>query len=640
MRVDLEKYLILGPEEQRRFFFKEAQQVGIIHFIDPNPAAIKEIPPEIHEIIAAIKVLRGLPPMEQDETKEYALASGLATKILHIHQEHQRLGELERVVNLEIARVEAFGNFSHEDISFIEHVSHRFIQFFVAKGGTSEREDLPEQLIFLTNEHGLDYFMSISKEPLQWEGLSEMRLDKNVKELNKELIHIKNEAHELEQRLKEYAKYNDLLHQSLLFKLNTYHLHSTAEYSLKTLEGHLFAVTGWVPTDKIDQLLLLADQTGMHVEQIAVEPHETVPTFLENKGIERIGEDLVSIYDTPSPSDKDPSLWILIFFATFFAMIVGDAGYGLIFLLVAFYIRYKYTHLKGLGYRVWQLVLILGAACVVWGILTASYFGVHLDVKNPLRKVSLISWLVEKKAEYHFNHRDDVYQEFVKEFPQSKQAKTAQEFLHSASTVKEGKVEYPMYFKFYDNVLFEIALMIGVIHIILSLLRYLGRNWAALGWVIFMLGAYLYAPHYLNATSIIHFGFGIPKSETLDGLYLMIGGISIAFILGLIQHRLKGLLEPMTVIQIFADTMSYLRIYALSLAGAMVSATINEFAGGAIFVLGALLFIIGHITNIALSIMGGVIHGLRLNFLEWYHYSFEGGGKKFNPLRLLEKDKE
>ena len=120
----------------------------------------------------------------------------------------------------------------------------------------------------------------------------------------------------------------------------------------------------------------------------------------------------------------------------------------------------------------------------------------------------------------------------------------------------------------------------------------------------------------------------------------MAGGLGLAFALSLIQHRLKGLLEPMTVIQIFADTMSYLRIYALSLAGAMVSATINEFAGAAIFVVGALLFVIGHITNIALSIMGGVIHGLRLNFLEWYHYSFEGGGKKFNPLRFLDKDKE
>lgn len=640
MRVDLEKFLIVGSEQDRRSFFTEAQKVGIIHFIDPNPSAVKELPQEIHDMIAAIKVLRGLPPMEQDETREYALAEGIVNKILQLHQEGIRLMESERVTLLDIARVEAFGDFSHEDIAFIEKEGKCVIQFFVAKSGSADREDLPDELLFLNRDYGLDYFMAVNKEPVQYEGFSEMRIDKTVSELKKQLALIKQEQHDLEQRLKNYSKYNDFLHRALAYKLNTYHLHSAENYSTTPLDGYLFAVTGWAPIDKVEDLKLLADKTNMHIEQVAIEPNETIPTYLENQGYNRIGEDLVNIYDTPSHTDKDPSFWIITCFATFFAMIVGDAGYGLIFLLVAFYIRYKFTNLKGLGYRVWKLILILGAACIIWGMLTASYFGFQLDVKNPLRKVSLISWLVEKKAEYHFNHRDEVYDAFVKEFPKLKDAKTPEEFLNNATVVKAGKVEHPMYFKFYDNILFEIALLVGVIHISISLLRYLRRNWAAIGWVIFIVGAYLYVPRYLHTVSIIHFAFGVPRSIANDGFYLMIGGVCIAFILGLIQHRLKGLLEPMTVIQIFADTMSYLRIYALSLAGAMVSATINEFAGATIFVLGAVLFLIGHVTNIALSIMGGVIHGLRLNFLEWYHYSFEGGGKKFNPLRLLEKDKE
>lgn len=640
MRVDLAKFLMVGAEEDHRFFFEEAQKKAIIHFIDPNPSGVKEYPPEIHDIVSAIKILRGLPPMEQDETREYILADGLVNKILQLHQELQKLAEAERVTNLEIARVEAFGDFSHEDIAYIEREGHRVIQFFVAKSGTAEREDLPEELIFLNSDHGLEYFMAINKEPVQYEGFSEMRIDHTVSELKNHLASIIKDAHDIDHRLKDYAKYNDFLHHALVFKLNTYHLRSAENYSSKPLDGYLFAVTGWVPVDKVKELMKLAEKTDVYVEQVAVESGETIPTYLENEGYDRIGEDLVGIYDTPSHTDKDPSFWVLTCFATFFAMIVGDAAYGLIFLLIALYIRYKFTNLKGLGYRVWQLTLILGFACIVWGALTASYFGVQLDIKNPLRKISLIHWLVEKKAEYHFSHRDDVYDAFVKEFPNLKNAKTPEEFLQNATVVKEGKVEHPMYFKFYDNILFEIALMVGVIHIIISLLRYIDRNWSAIGWVIFIIGAYLYVPHYLNVTSIIHFAFGIPKSVAEDGLYLVVGGISLAFILGLIQHRLKGLLEPMTVIQIFADAMSYLRIYALALAGAMVSATINDFAGASIFVVGALLFIIGHITNIALSIMGGVIHGLRLNFLEWYHYSFEGGGKKFNPLRFLDKDKD
>ncbi len=49
---------------------------------------------------------------------------------------------------------------------------------------------------------------------------------------------------------------------------------------------------------------------------------------------------------------------------------------------------------------------------------------------------------------------------------------------------------------------------------------------------------------------------------------------------------------------------------------------------------GFVIILIGHIVNLGLCIQAGVIHGLRLNFLEWYHYSFEGGGRAFNPLRL------
>ncbi|MBI3900851.1 MAG: V-type ATP synthase subunit I, partial [Chlamydiia bacterium] len=92
------------------------------------------------------------------------------------------------------------------------------------------------------------------------------------------------------------------------------------------------------------------------------------------------------------------------------------------------------------------------------------------------------------------------------------------------------------------------------------------------------------------------------------------------------------------VIQVFADVMSYLRIYALSLAGMIMAATFNRIAASAPFFLGILVILAGHALNLVLALMGGVIHGLRLNFIEWYHYSFEGGGRKFNPLSLLKID--
>ena len=114
-------------------------------------------------------------------------------------------------------------------------------------------------------------------------------------------------------------------------------------------------------------------------------------------------------------------------------------------------------------------------------------------------------------------------------------------------------------------------------------------------------------------------------------------GIALAMILSIIQHRLKGMLEFTVVIQIFCDILSYLRLYALGLAGMMMAITFNDMAHMAGVVFGTLIIIVGHTINMGMGIMGGVIHGLRLNFLEWYHYSFEGGGRRFKPLKLYRK---
>ena len=118
------------------------------------------------------------------------------------------------------------------------------------------------------------------------------------------------------------------------------------------------------------------------------------------------------------------------------------------------------------------------------------------------------------------------------------------------------------------------------------------------------------------------------------GLQLIAVGIPSAFVLAIFKNGLLGLTEVMKLIQVFSDVLSYLRLYALGLSGSIVSATINDVAASLPFLLAIVLMAIGHLLNMALGIMGGVIHGLRLNFLEWYHYSFEGGGKRFRPLEI------
>lgn len=638
MRIDVKKFLFIGHEEDKENFFENAQEAGIVHFINTSAVSLKDIPPEVQHVTAAIKVLRGLPPREQEENFALLDSDSLSEKILNLQHENEKVQEELRVLNLEKSRIEIFGNFSLEDVAYVEREGHRKIQFFCARPNLFQETEQPEELVYVGSDHGLDYYVAINPTPVVYEKMIEIKIERPLGMVNKRIKEAEREHLALERELKQYAKYNDFLHAALIDKLNYYNLNSAQNYVQYAMDGAIFAVEGWVPGNKVSQLETLVEPKHIYCEEIAVEPTDAVPTYLENTGFHKLGEDLVHIYDTPSASDTDPSAWVLFCFTLFFAFIIQDAGYGLIFLALALFLRYKYPHLKGTAKRVLSLFTVLSVGCIIWGVLMSSYFGIQIDPNNPLRKLSLIQWLAEKRAAYSMNHHDETYQSWIEKYPALANVTDPHELV---SYIPPNAPEHgpPILNRLTDNVMFELALFIGIVHLMISFLRYSRRHWQNFGWVAFLLGAYLYFPYYLNVPSLLNTVGGIDLVQGGKfGLQLMIGGILFAWIGSIVIHGWSGVFEVMTVIQVFADTLSYLRLYALGLAGAIVAATINEIVGGMPLIIGILLILLSHAVNIVLAVMSGVIHGLRLNFLEWYHYSFEGGGKLFSPLKLLKRD--
>lgn len=636
MRYDLKKFLFVGILKEKEVFFKKAQTLGIVQFIDSQGTGIKTIPSQIQHITDAIKVLRGLPPVVQEEREDFSHADEIAERINGQHRLLNQLKEEERLIELEIGRIEAYGNFSWSDIHFIEKEGHRHVQFFCAKEDAIEPRE-HEELIYVGSNHELDYFIAFNKEPKTYENMVELEITRPLNEVRLRQTALWKEIHAIDSELKNLAKYNLFLHHSLIAKLNLYHLDAAKSYVQKPLEEtDLFTVEGWVPVNKIEALHRLVDKMHAYTEEIAVAPNETIPTYLENNNLGRVGEDLVHIYDTPSHTDKDPSLWVLWFFALFFAVIVGDAGYGMVYLIAAIYFRYKFANAKDVGKRFIKLMFILSSTCIIWGILTNSFFGMSLDINNPVRKLSLVHWLVEKRTEYHIKHHDKEYEGWIKKYPELKDVTDPHEFVGKAVTITNGNASYPLLDTYTRGVMLELALIIGLIHLTLSFLRYIKRNWSGIGWILVMIGGYLFAPTFLQTTSSFYYlsGMDVAKGGQI-GLQLVAIGLLTAVGLSVVKHKFLGIFEIMTSIQVFADVLSYLRLFALGLAGAIVGATINELAAGLPAVLAVIMIVISHMLNMVLGIMGGVIHGLRLNFLEWYHYSFQGGGKMFQPLRLM-----
>lgn len=636
MIVDLHKYLIFGTCQEMDRFFYLAQRGGFLEFIGTAHKKALELPETAKTLIAAIKIAKHHPVHPNEIPENHRDPEKFAEKIISLNAEHEKLLEEERLLTAEIARISIFGDFSKKELDQIEIETKRVFQFFCMKSSLARETTLPPEVLYVGTEYDLDYFVAINKEKTQYPKMIEIAIEKPVGILRERLHHVREEMARFESDLRTYSNTLPLLNEGLIECLNEHHLQLAKHDAVLNLDNSLFAIEAWVPETRVKALHGLLGSINVDCVEVKIESKDLIPTCIENKGSAKIGEDLVLVYDPPAHTDEDPSSWVLVFFSLFFAMIISDAGYGSIFLLIALYIKWKYPILEGAKKRFVKLMFILSFSCIAWGIATSSYFGIEIGPNNPLRKSSFIHYLAMKKAEYHVEEKDDVYEEYLKEYPAVATAQDGHDFLLKASRTENGKTQYAALDDFYDNILMECSFLVGILHIGLSLIRYLFRNWSGLGWIVFMIGGYLFFPSIVDATTLLNFMGWISKPVAHSvGLQLVIAGIGLAFFAALIKKKWGAFHELLNVVQVFADVLSYLRLYALALGGMVMAKTFNDHLGiDAGIVANILIILLGHINNISLCIMGGVIHGLRLNFLEWYHYSFDGGGRLFNPLRL------
>lgn len=633
MRYEVRKFLFMGATHDKASFFKAAQQAGIIQFIDPEAKKKQALPHDVENTSHAIKILRGYVVQDQDTAKSVEDAELITNRILELKEKLTNAEKNQHETEQEIERISPFGEFSLATLSALEQDTGRKVRFFAAKS-TKRLNEIDPALIKVNEEDGVDYFIAIQNEPIVLADLIELYFTHPLSELKKQNQALSDEISAIHKELKELSAYNTLLHQALIAGLNKAHLAFAEKASEFELENQLFVVEGWVPDTKLTGLKELCQKFHIYSEEVALESHEVEPTYLQNTGTAKVGEDLIRIFDTPSTRDKDPSLWVLFAFALFFSMIVYDAGYGLVFLATALVLRFRLKKPSASTKRFIGLMSILGCACILWGGLTHSFFGIEFSPDSTLRKHSLMTYLIEKKAEYSIKNKDETYDFYVAKYPQLKSVTSPQEFLYTHGPNDVSM--HPIADKFTDNVLLELSLFLGAIHICIGLLRYMRKNPVGFGWIAFVIGAYLYIPYFLHATSIIHFLFGLnPQAAAHFGMQLLLFGMAFASIVGVITHGIAGLFECTHAVQLFADVLSYLRIYALGYAGFIVSETVNMLGGKLPFIFAIFVIVFGHILNMAIAILGGTIHGLRLNFLEWYRYSFYGGGKDFRPLQLM-----
>ena len=643
MRVDVDKILLVGSIHEQEVFFQHVQRSGgLLEFLGQPVHVGADLSNWIDQSQAALKILHHQPERPQERLPPHKVPEEIVQEIISLENERLSLEERQRMLSVEFARVEPFGRFNTQDVRWLESITQRRMRYFFCPAMTkhAERPSI-EGLIYIGSAYDLEYFAGLLHEEVVPTPYVEMESLRPIQEVQDELKDVRDRLRKVQRQLEHMASWTEELAEQSFRLIDRRSLRQSLASVRPLMEGHLFAAFAWMPRTQKAKVHQLCRR--YHILMRTVEPdlEDRVPTELENHGVNRIGQDLVQFYDTPSQSDRDPSGWVLWAFAVFFAMIVNDAGYGLLFVLGALLVGWKQGKLRGAAKRTQKLVLLLGVFSVVWGLGVHSFFGINLAPTSGLVSASPLEWMVEKKAEYHMEHKDQTYQGIVKQFPAAAEAKTGQEFLQKAVDTRGSTPKYRVLESFNGSVLMELALFVGVLHLTLGMCRHLDRSPSGLGWILFMWGGFLYAPSLLKGTSFFQYALHISATGAERyGFQVMVAGVGLACVLALIQKRWWGLDEIMKGVSIFSDILSYLRLYALGLAGAIIASTVNDLGAAVGLFGGTLIILVGHGVNITMTIMSGIIHGLRLNFLEWYHTCFEGGGRPFCPLRLCSKSSD
>jgi V/A-type H+-transporting ATPase subunit I len=387
------------------------------------------------------------------------------------------------------------------------------------------------------------------------------------------------------------TRYIHLIRRNLARADDTAAFHDALD-AARTEDG-VFAVQGWAPEPSLDDVTAFADDRGLALVTEPPGEAETPPTLLDNAMPAEAGEDLTRFYQMPAPRDWDPSGVLVGSFALFFAMILSDAAYGAL-VLGATALFWPRMGRSAAGQRLRVLMGIMGGTAVAYGVAAGSYFGVRPPADTLLGAVAVI------------DVRD-----------------------------------------YWDMMALSVA--IGVGHVTLANAAHARRAWprihavAHLGWIAVAIGGFVaWRGHTAGAALVFDAGLAAVIAG-LAAVLLCRSDRPVRRPLDVVLRMAEGLLGVSQVTQMFGDVLSYLRLFALGLASASLAVTFNDLslqAANSVEGLGVLLAIlialIGHTMNFALAIIGGVVHGLRLNFIEFYKWGFGTEGYPFRPLARKE----
>ena len=611
MITKMTKYSFILMSGEKEGFLEQLQELGVVDI----SRSVKPVDQDSAEMLArATRVKKTIEALEGiDYTKDAdfeaiskATVSVETDPVTFVEENLARLGELKISrdnVEKQMKSRLPWGTYDQKAIDGLREIGYIVRYYCVDRKRFDENWASGYAIQIVSETKDKIWFVTVAQkdEPYSFPVTELNAPEGTFADAEKEAARISEETILCKAGLLNAKDYIPALKESCNNELVNLDRYLAEEAGESAAEEHITVFTGFAPVENEVELTAKFDEMGVfYLKEEAVE-EDNPPIKLKNGWFARQFESFTGMYGMPVYSEFDPTAILAPFYLLFFAMCLGDAGYGIVLFLFGLMLNkgwVKFAMFDGLG----TIISILGAGTMVVGTVLGTFFGMSLY-----------------------------------------EAAWVPQWLKSCMIV--GEVEVPGMGMF--NIQMLLALAIGVFHICLAMtVKAIGytkrfgfrQNLSTWGWLLLIVGGLI--------TAILAAGKFI-SPEATKWVVIVIGTLSA---LGIYIFNTPGRNPLMNIgaglwdtynmaTGILGDVLSYIRLFALGLAGGMLGQAFNNLAGmvkGDSFITWipfVLILLFGHVLNILMSSLGAFVHPLRLTFVEYFkNAGYEGKGEKYNPL--------